>query len=344
MVAANVVYGAAELEAEGENVREQVDDIIHNIAPFDTPIQMKIGRKGCESDRFEWMIDDLAAATPDNAHLSGDAFGANVTGDTTTAPRRVWGFLQIFKKQLVIDRRAEHMSKHGRASEMAYQIAKKGKEIKRDIESSITEDQITVAESGATIARMAGIPAWIYTNDYMGAGGASPALSNTTWGAPTTARTAGTPAAPSEADILNGIRDAFIAGGNPTGIVLSPTQKQNLSNYLIGQSTTPRNAQPYQDLGAKPSGGATVTGAVGYYVSDFGTLTIYPERFMSNLHIFILDFEQWCMRYLDGIFVEKLGKDGDYERKHMIADAMLQSKQEAASALVTDLNTSAFTA
>ncbi len=344
MVAANVVYGAPELEATGENVRENVDQIIHNIDPTDTPLQMKFDRGNAESDTYEWFIDNLAAATPDNAHLGGEDFGDDVTGDTTEAAKRIGVRLQIFIKQIIVDRRAEKMTKHGRRSEIAHQIAKKGKELKRDIESSITEDQITVQESGATVARMAGLPSWIYTNDSMGATGTSPALSNTTYGFPTTARGAGTAQALSEADLLGVIRDCFISGGSPDCIVVHPTHKQLISSYLIGQSGTPRNATPYQDHGAKPGSGARVLGAVDFYVSDFGTLMIIPQRFQSTLHAVVLDSSQWCMRYLDGIFVTKLGKSGDHERRMLIADACLQSRQEAASGLVTDLNTNAMTA
>jgi hypothetical protein len=344
MVAANVAFGASALQAEGENVRENVDSIIHNIDPTETPFQMKAAKGKVESDVYEWLIDNYQPAGA-NAHVDGADFGATVTNDTTTAPSRVGNYSQILKKQIVIARRAESMTKHGRRSEMAFQVAKKGAELKRDIEFMLLANQIAVPESGATPARSAGVPAWLYTNTSDGPGaGAPPALSSTTFGFPTTARTAGTDQVLSEADLLDVIRRAWSAGGKPGIVMVNEDIKQRISSYLIGQSGTPRNATPYQDHGPKPSGGATVLGAVDFYVSDFGTLAIVPNRFQAVTFVFVLDMKTWAVKYLDGIFVEKLGKAGDYERRHLIADCVLQSKQEAANGLIGDVIDGAMTA
>lgn len=343
MVAANVAYGATALEAEGENVREDVSQIISNISPIDTPCLSNFGKTTATADLHEWLIDDLATAVANNAHVDGDDFGTSVVGDFTEAPQRIGNYLQISKKQVIITRRAEKMSKHGRKSEMAYQIAKKLKEIKRDMESSINEDQVAVVEAGATPARSAGIPQWLTTNDNFGATGASGALSNGTYGVPTTARTQGTLRALSEASmLLPVIRDAYIQGGDPNMIVLAPAIKQRFSTYMFG--TTARIATPYQDHGADKKSGVTAIGAVDVYVSDFGVLDIVPNRFMNTRHVFILDSSLWEVAYLDGVMVEKISKIGDSERRHIIADWGLVSRNEAGSGMVTDVQDAAMVA
>lgn len=345
MVAASASYGAAALQAEGENVREDVSQMISNISPTETPFYTKAGKGEATGDQFDWLVDDLAAAVSNNWHVDGDDFGTTTTGDTTTAPGRFFNYLGILKKQVKITRRAEKMAKHGRKSEMAYQIAKKLKEIKRDAETALLTSNAAVAESGTVPAEFASVPTWIMTNDYFGSGGASATLSSSTYGAPTTDRTAGTARALSEAShLLPAIQAAYTSGGEVEIVLVSPAIKQRLSSYLFAGPASgvgPRVATAYQDHGGKPRSGATVTGAVDYYVSDFGFLEIMADRFCPTIHLFILDMSLWKIRFLDGVMVEKLAKTGDHERRHIIMDMTLEATNEAGNALVTDLQDAA---
>ncbi len=58
----------------------------------------------------------------------------------------------------------------------------------------------------------------------------------------------------------------------------------------------------------------------------------------------VLDTEMWAISYLDGYHVEKIGKTGDSERRVLLTDWGVVSKNEAASGGVFDLNTDAWTA
>jgi hypothetical protein len=51
------------------------------------------------------------------------------------------------------------------ASELAYQIAKKSKELKRDIESTLLTNQARAAGNSTTARTFGSIGAWIATND-----------------------------------------------------------------------------------------------------------------------------------------------------------------------------------
>lgn len=345
MVAASATYGAAALQATGENVKEDVSQIISNISPTETPFFSSCSKADSTADQFDWLVDVLQAPGA-NAHVDGDDFGTTVTNDETNAPSRYFNYLQILKKQAKITRRAEKMSKHGRKSERSYQIAKKLKEIKRDAEYQLLISNAAVAESGTTPAEFASVPTWIITNDYFGTGGASATLSSTTHGAPTTDRTAGTARALSESShLLPAIQAAYTAGGDASVIMVDPALKQRLSSYLFAGPASgvgPRVATAYQDHMSKPRRGGTVLGAVDYYVSDFGVFEIIPNRQMtSTLHLFILDMELWKIRLFDGVMVEPLAKIGDSARWHIIMDMTLEACNEAGNALVTDLQDAA---
>lgn len=353
MVGAATTFDAGDLDTTGENIREDLSDIIYNISPTEVPFQSNIDRASATSDLHEWLQDDLQAAGP-NAHLDGSDFGSNadqagttedelgsLNNDQTEGANRLGNFLQISKKQLKVSRRANIVNKAGRRSEIGYQIAKKGKEIKRDIERALTGNNPAQAEGAVANAPAlsAGLRAWLRTNDILATAGApaSPALSSTTFGQPTTAATDGTAQALEEAEILQVIRQIYNAGGDPKMIMMHPDVKQRWSSFLMSDPAG-RSATQYQDQGRSPRGGVTVVGAVDTYVSDFGVLDIVPNRFQRTRDVYVVDPDLFAVAYLDGYKVERLAKVGDSERYHIIVDWCLESNDEAGSGVVADVD------
>ena len=329
----------------GTGAREELLNTIYNISPTEVPFTSNVGRGSSDQTYREWQIDDLAAAT-DNKHIDGDEFSA----DALTPPVRVGNYHQISRKDLVVSRRANIVRKAGRKSEVAYEIAKGAKELKRDVELAALKRKPAVPGSASTAMEAAGVPAWITTNDDLGAGGspASPTLSSSTSGYPNKGGTVGTTAGKlTQARLDAVIRKCYEAGGNPNLIILPPELKQGLSNYLFTSSA--RVAVQYQDQKASPKMGATVLGAVDMYVSDFGVLSIVPNRFSpagdastaaKATEVFVLDTEYWELSYLDSYHTEVIAKIGDHERRMLIVDWTVCSKNEAASGVITAINQS----
>lgn len=321
-----------DLNTKGDDVREDLMDVIYNISPTETPFMSNAGRGTSSSDLSEWLLDELADPDTGNAHIDGDDFA----GEALTDAARLGNYHQISKKQIVVSRRANKLNKAGRKSELAYQIAKKGKELKRDCESILLNNQVAAAGNSTTAPTTAGLPAWLKTNTDRGATGADPILSNTTYGQPTTAAVDGTLRALSEATMLGVIGDIYVEGGDPSVIMVHPLIKQRMSQYMFG--TSARIATPYQDHGANKRSGVTAIGAVDVYVSDFGVLDIVPNRFQRSRDVFILDMEYFAVNYIDGFKTEVIAKTGDSEKRHILADYALCSKNEAASGIVADVD------
>ena len=103
-------------------------------------------------------------------------------------------------------------------------------------------------------------------------------------------------------------------------------------------TTGPRIATQYQDQGPVNRGGVSVIGAVDVYVGDFQVLDIVPNRFQRERDVWILDTEYWDIAYLDGYKTETIAKIGDAERRHILVDWTLVSKNEAASGVVADID------
>ena len=112
-------------------LREELSNTIYNISPEDTPFMSSIGRSRCKQTLHEWQTDTLAAVNGSNAVIEGD----DATIDTAAATVRVGNYTQISDKAVSISGTLEVIDKAGRKSEMAYQISKRGAELKRDQET-----------------------------------------------------------------------------------------------------------------------------------------------------------------------------------------------------------------
>jgi hypothetical protein len=91
---------------------------------------------------------------------------------------------------------------------------------------------------------------------------------------------------------------------------------------------------------APSEGPTTIVGAADVYMSDFGTLTVVPNRFQRASDAFVLDPEYASVCYLRPIQQVDLAKTGDAEKGMLIAEFGLKVSQEKAHGAVYDLTTS----
>ena len=170
------------------NIREDLSDIISNIAPTQTPFMSNIGSGKADQRLHEWLVDDLAAADPDNKTIEGD----DATTDTAPGSVRRNNYTQLSDKVIRVSNTARAVNTAGYDDELSYQVAKKGKELKRDIEMRLTSNKPAVPGNASTAGETAGAVAFIRTNANRGVGGAAPTLSGSTTGYPNAAATNGT--------------------------------------------------------------------------------------------------------------------------------------------------------
>jgi hypothetical protein len=310
---------------DAQGLREQLSDRIYEISPMDTPFMSGAGvGERAKQTLVEWQTDSLAAADGTNAHLEGD----DTAFSTPAATVRVGNYTQISKKSVIISGTLEVVDKAGRRSELSHQIAKRGRELKRDMETIFLRAQAGVAGSAGVARTLAGINAWVKSNDDFGAGGASPTYTS---GVPSAVRTDGTQRAFTETILKSVIQSTWTSGGTPRILMVGPFNKTVVSGFS-GIAT--RNF----DL-SRPQPAAVIA-AVDVYVSDFGTLRVIPNRFQRERDGWVLDFEYISVRYLRSFMTERLAKTGDAEKRHLLAEYTLEVKQEAALGLAADLNVS----
>ena len=299
--------------------REDLSDVIYSISPTDTPIMSSIGKTKATAVYHEWQTDSLAANTTANALVEG-ATASDITVSPTT---RIGNYTQIVGKTVMVSGTLEAVDKAGRKSEKAYQLAKASSEIKRDIETILFANQASTAGSSSSARKMGTMLAWLKTNTSVGTSGADPTTAGSTTRSDGVVRTF------TETLLKEVIREAYISGGNPKVLYVSPIGKQKTSEF------TGIAAQRYMAPGDAPT---TIIGAADVYLSDFGSVSIVPNRFMRTRDAVVVDPEYAALAYLRPFQTIELAKTGDSEKTQLLAELTLEMRNEAAHGIVADLN------
>lgn len=313
------VYDASGASGVGKQNREDLADMIWNISPTETPISAAIAKVKADAVYHEWQTDALANATADTGAVEGDDASLLSLSATT----RVGNRCQIFTKSFGVTGTQEVVKKAGIKSQMAYEQAKKMKEMKRDVEATITANVAQAAGSDPSTARkLGGLPAWLTSNVSRGATGSS-------GGSGTSTATDGTQRAVTETLLKAVLLSCFNNGGTPTLLTCGGFVKQAISGF-----SSPGNATRYQLTGDKK-----ITAGVSVYESDFGTLKIVPNRFQRARDLFVIDPDYLALAILRPLDTWELAKTGDHYRKQILQELTLEVRNEGALGVVADLNT-----
>jgi hypothetical protein len=281
--------------------REDVEDIIYDISPTLTPFTSSIGASTASATLHQWQEDELAAVGTNAAVEGADAGSSSV--DTTTIKTN---HTQIFSKVVQTSGTAEAVGKYGRSSELAYQIAKKGKEIKRDIEHAFVGGlQAGTAGTGSTARQLTSAQNQIDSS---------------------TTSTAGSNRAFTETLLLGVLQDVYEAGGDPNQIQVTPSHSVTVANFAAASGRQ-------RDF----STGSTLVNVVDVYVSPFGECSVVPNRFLQANTCLVLDTEYWSRAVLRPMQTINLARTGDSEKRQMLSELTLVCENSKASGLIEAL-------
>lgn len=290
---------------------EDVEDVIFNISPTETPFLTMAKRKKVSATLHQWQTDELAAAAANRA-IEGD----DSTYATATPTTMLSNYCQIAKKTVMVSGTADAVRKYGRKEEFAYQIAKKGKELKRDIEFSLVQNSVSSAGGSGTARASAGIENMIAGNRILGTGnttGTTPGYAGGVWGAVTD----GTSATMVEADLVNALDAAWQDGGDASIVMVNSTLKRRIASFA--GATTYAGVSVNQGRTAQ----GVVVGGVDLYISDFGEHKIMLNRYMRTGTVLCLDPEYVSVGFLRPIKFEERAKTGDATRGELLTEFTL---------------------
>ena len=281
--------------------REDVEDIIYDISPTDTPMLTSIGTSTAGATLHQWLQDSLAPVAT-NANVEGADAGTASTVTQTTKTANT----QIFDKVVQVSGTAEAVGTYGRTSDLAYAIAKAGKEIKRDIEHSfVGAGQAGTAGNSSTARQLTSAANQI-----------SAATTNT----------AGSNRALAESLILDVAQKVYEKGGDATQMQVTPSHSVTVAGLATASGRQ-------RDFGSS----TTVVNAVDILVTPFGTLSVVPNRLLDANTALILDTEYWSRAVLRPMQTVVLAKTGDSDKRQMLTELTLVCEHDEASGKIDAL-------
>ena len=309
---------------DAKGIREDLSNVIYNISPEETPFMSNVGKGSAKSTYFEWQEDSLAATDLNNAQVEGDDSPAVEPSPTA----RIGNYTQISRKTVTVSGTLEAVDKAGRKSEMAYQMAKRAAELKRDMEAIATSGQAAVGGNSTTARKTAGFGAFLRTNTNNGATATDPTLSGTTSGFPNAAAGNGTDRAYTETILKDVIQQVWTEGGDAKMLMVGALLKQKVSSFA-GIA-----AQRFNVNGAKQG---TIIGAADIYVSDFGNVEVVPNRFMPADVAYHVDPSMASIMFLRPFEKVELAKTGDADKMLLICEWGVKVNNERAHGVARDL-------
>lgn len=290
--------------------REDLSPLIYRITPTVTPFFSMAAKSKATNTLHEWQTQDLASAS-NNAQAEGDT----LTAKTLTATARLNNRTQISAKSVSVSGTQQAMTHAGVKDEMAYQLSMISLELKRDIETGLTQNNVT-----ATAPRQSrGLVGWVVDNVDTGAGYAAASYTGNT------AQTDGTQAPFTEARLKNVLQKIYTAGGEPDTVMVGPAQKQTFSTFS-GNATRFDKSED-----------AKLYAAIDVYVSDFGTLKVVPNRFQRARDVFVLQSDKVAVAYLRPFQTIELAQTGDAILREVLAEYTLEMRAPKAHGAVYDV-------
>lgn len=305
------------------NIRENLINAVYNVAPFKTPFLSMSKRAGdVEQPYHEWNIDDLAAQNTANAAIEGD----DATADAVAEPNRHGNYTQISRKTVSQSGTSQVVKAAGGTNKMGYQLMKRSKELKRDMEGILLLNQAKAAGAAGTARKLAGLPSWLGTNVvFRTGGGPSGANPATLDGAAARVYNSATGAV-TEQNFKDVFQLQYTNSGDVAEYALMSAKNKQIASTFAGNGT--RFGQ------VKDKKLAT---AVDVYESDFGDVKFIPDIFIPHSgDIFCVQPEYSKVGYLRPFQTINLAKTGDSDKKLLLVEYTYECGNEKAHGAIFD--------
>jgi len=194
------------------------------------------------------------------------------------------------------------------------------RQLMRDMELAAVSNNAPVAGNASTARVMRPLMGWLTSNVSRGATGAN--------GTSTTAATDGDLRDFSK-DLVDTVMQSIRSNSSemPSVLMCNPAQRKNISAMSIANVTRQTELQD----GKLPN-------SVKVVETDFADLRVVDNDLMRTRDIALINPDFFALAELRPAFSEYLSKTGDSEKFQVIAEATLESRNEAASGVIADLN------
>ncbi len=302
-----------------DSINEDLHNVIYDISPTETPVLSMANQGKATHTLHEWETDALDTAVTTNARIEGEDKDAVAI----SAPTRISNYTQISDKTIVLSGTQQAVNYVDYTGDLSRQIARKALALKRDMESTLTGNQASVAGDNTTARKLRSLEAWYPSaNSNRGTGGAAGSSS-----AAATDSTTGDLRAIRESYLKDVIQKVWTSGGNSDANVCGGVNKQRISGFAGNANAT------------RDSTSAKLTAYVDVYASDFGkVMKIIPNRFSRVRTVHVLDSEMLGVDFLRKFQTSDLAKTGDSDKKLVLAEYTLKVNNPLAHGVIADLS------
>jgi hypothetical protein len=331
--------------------REDLANFISMISRDEAPFMSSIGKTKATAVLHEWQTDELAAPV-DGAVAEGVSYATQAAAQAAEIYRtRLGNYTQINSKTIAVTGTKRAVDQAGVADEYAYQLKKRGIEMRRDQEFGLVHSWQSSAASSPR--KFGGLQSWLNVNivnalddptDYeapakTGAGVAA------TFDDGEVAVTDCNPLLLSHVDDL--MQTIYEAGGRATRLMTSPANRRAFSARAQAagsavEGTGPGNTRRSVDDGK-------LRQSVELYMSDFGDIMVVPNYIMglsydsaadgdlqeaANFTSFLYDPMFFAIAVLRPMQEVDLGQLGDSIIGQLVEEITLEVKNPASGGMI----------
>jgi len=351
--------------------REDLANFITMITRDETPFMSSIGSAKATAIYHEWQTDKLEV--PGNSTIgegtdyiqpaAGGGTGTPAVGNkfAESGPNRtrLGNYTQINGKTIAVSGTRRAVDQAGVADEYAYQLKKRGTELRRDVEHDMIHSfnvSGAVGVQNANARTAGGYQAFINdtaTVNYLGGWQAPATQGDGTGKIKSNAAAAGQPAkgSLSLSEIDSVMQKIYEEGGKATKIMISPKLRRDFSDLMISDTGVVRNIDEKGKLRQ----------SVDVYMSDFGDLMVVPNYIMgltnavqftqtngttnlgattdvANFSALIYDPQWFAMATLRPLKEVDVGQQGDSTKGMMVEEATLEVRNPSGCGAIYGLN------
>jgi hypothetical protein len=365
----------------GQSENEDLANFISMITRAETPFMSSIGKTKATGIYHEWQTDELN--DPADSTLKQGADFDNVApdgtdtadGGTTISNRfrtRLGNYTQINGKTVSVSGTKRAIDQTGVADEYAYQLKKRGTELRRDVERDLIHSiNVSTAGTQSGAGKMGGIMSWVNNAGHIvtkgiwyapssgtnpgtdGAGTHAIGLDGAGDGV-TTSGGAGNKAALELTDVDQAMQNVYEAGGKANRAMMSPKNRRVFSSKAQAQTQ-------YGNVRRNIDESGSLRASVDIYMSDFGDVTIEPNYIMGltnevslrnydnsssvvtnqdlkDCMVFIYDPSWWKLATLRPLKEVDVGQKGDSTVGMIVEECTLECSNPKGSTAIYGLN------
>ena len=348
---------AAGTNAMNVSEREDLSNFISMITRDESPFYASVGKTKSKGILHEWQTDELASPGA-NAVAEGSSF-ATVDGAQVAEPlrTRLGNYTQINSKTVEVSGSKRAVDQAGVADEYAYQLKKRGTELRRDVEHDLVHSWN--ASNGSGTRTMGGYQAFTNVNVVVaGAAGGYTAPSSTGIGTVGVIARGGSDAnlaALELSDVDDIMQSIYQEGGKATTMMCSPANKRKFSAKAQAAGATASTGAGSVGNARRSVDDGSLRQSVELYMSDFGDIMVVPNYLMglapkrvsggsdaqqfapADSTALIYDPMWWNVSSLRSMQEVDVGQQGDSTVGLMVEECTLECRNPKGSGLIVGL-------